>query len=736
MNRLLKAAAALLCAVGISASASTSSITATLTDKDGTAWANAAYTAVLQVPGQPNVRITIGGTPLSAGQCKASGTASSSGVVTGTFIDTSSVDQKNAVWVFTIQPNASVTPSTVSVAIIGATPNLTANFSGLPSPRFPAGLSAYGYADGEVTNPALGNSYYNVVTPCVRQFSNAGWTCGGGGGGGASNPVTANLIAEYPMNEGTGTVLNDISQNKANATFAAGVNAPAWLPWGVDFYNTGIISGAYKVRYVTYPFSDFKTAFVTFCNPVIAQQTVTTVGGIQPLAQAPVLIGNTISATNGGNSIFINGNPNTASLGTRMTIFKNQPATVQTEDAGMYDGCHTYGFAYDASADVLMVDGQPISTYLQIHGSTTTSALTSGFYTLGGNAYADASVIRGVVAYSAFYSTELTVPQMQQVSAYINAKVQNRGGFPQYPIMTSAITPKLLYPGDSLTATYGSSTGSAWTTTLTLNNSFTVENWGISGAKASDTCYDSFPRWVQSIVPGQTGVNVWAGTNSLSSIGVTEIAQQLSTCAKNIHAHNGLAILGTTISRTGLDTQKNNLDNYLRQNYKSMGFDYLADYAGFAPLGADGANANTACFQPDATHLTGPGAGTCGTVSGFALSGYGVIAKLNSNLMNYVYSQYSNGNPHVISTYPATLDTPDKFVQLTGTVGAVTLPDCSGLTGLPFTLQNATAGAGTFNVVSGQPANGLTTGALPASSSVTFTVVGAPYTTGGCSWQF
>lgn len=173
-------AAASLCAVGISALASTSNMTATVTDTDATAWGNCSYTAILTILGGASTPApTIGGVTVSPLVVK--GSCSNSGVITAALTDTSSVDQKNVQWVFQVQSNTSAPPVKVSTPVVGAAPNLTSAFSILSSPRFATGNNAYGYADVEIQGvPLVGATYYNVTTPCFRQFSLAGWTCGSG----------------------------------------------------------------------------------------------------------------------------------------------------------------------------------------------------------------------------------------------------------------------------------------------------------------------------------------------------------------------------------------------------------------------------------------------------------------------------------------------------------------------------------------------------------------------------
>jgi hypothetical protein len=205
------------------ASAQTS-ITATITDTpDGQLWNNCTWSAYVVSPrGAP----TISGTPVAQSSLSAQGTCSSSGVITATIATTTAFDQAGAYWQFFISPNASVPGYGVSATTTGSTQNLSTTLSaGARSPRFYTSVISYGYSDNEVISPvALGTTYYNVTTPCLRQYSNAGFTCGGGGGGGGlSSFTTGNLSPIFTASLGgsptTAPALAFALSTAANHTF-------------------------------------------------------------------------------------------------------------------------------------------------------------------------------------------------------------------------------------------------------------------------------------------------------------------------------------------------------------------------------------------------------------------------------------------------------------------------------------------------------------------------------------
>jgi hypothetical protein len=423
MTRLLRVAAVLLCAVGLSASAST--MTATLTDTDGTAWANATYTAVLTLQGQPGAVPTISGVPVSP--LTISSTASSSGVITGTFTDTSTLDQKNGLWVFTITPNASGAPVVVSVAITGSTPNLTNNFSSLKAPRFPAGLSAYGYTDGEVTNVALGDSYFNVVTPCPKTFTQAGWQCGGGGSS-APTLVAGSQILFLPYLQGSGTVLTDQSPNHNDCTFAAALQAPTWNNTG-----TGLLfNGNQRCTMPAGAMTGAKTIelWVALTEPMLREGAQAVNMLVSDFANNYI---GTHGSTNGG------------------IAMGNGIGTAQTVGIDRYIGNSHFAGTYSGTVAIHYINGRQTQGYIQ--NANNWQWTNTGVAAIGDAASAPANgwgsqfVLWGM----AVYNTVLTPAQIQQNDAAMKATLATKGVYFQDFVPENAA----LFVGDSLCENLG-----------------------------------------------------------------------------------------------------------------------------------------------------------------------------------------------------------------------------------------------------------------------------------------
>jgi hypothetical protein len=196
------------------AHASTTSVTATLVDSDGTAWANCSWSAIMTSPkGGP----TINRSPVTA--IVVNGSCNSSGVLSATMTDTGSLDQPGAFWTFSIHPNASAgSGHSITTAITGTSVDLSAALSaGLVAPRFPAVNNAYGYANVEVT-PQTPNAfgYYNVILQAQCVYNLGSWSCATSGsspfqaltttGTSGAATLTAGVLNVPQYTGGTGAV--------------------------------------------------------------------------------------------------------------------------------------------------------------------------------------------------------------------------------------------------------------------------------------------------------------------------------------------------------------------------------------------------------------------------------------------------------------------------------------------------------------------------------------------------
>ena len=547
-------------------------------------------------------------------------------------------------------------------------------------------------------------------------------------------PAVAGASMELPLTEGTGTTAYDISGNGNNGTFATGTSAPTWYTYGVSFLDTG--TAASPGQYINTPLTTFGTAYFAHCTPTMVQTTGTATGSI-PAAEYPTFWGANTGTTSGllllGTTV-----ATTTFNSPQPTIFNGSSGTSKTIAGDSFGGCHIYGFSAGSSTDHITVDGVETNYSAQgASGSGTT--LTAGQYSIGNSTPSGVlNVLRGTMQYVVVFPTAHTVAQMQQETLYIKQRLATRPTMPHYPILSTVRTAMAIFPGDSLTAGYEGT--SQWTAALTLSNSYTVVNWGIGGMLARDVCKMSDQRWVSSIVPGQSIVHLWAGTNdNYGVIPPADAWASLVSCVVKAHTYGARIVVATMLSRTNssgayqaYDTYKDNLNALIRANWRQAGFDGLNDLAEVAAIGADGANTTTACFNADHIHLTGPGTGTCATIGSTALSGYGIVAALASNAINSLDGS-SAANPTVTASTAFAAVAANNYVVDTPTAAATfSLQDCQGRT-TPTTVVN---GSGTYSIT----VNTLNSQALTGSATVspnaiaTFISLLTGSTTGGCSW--
>ena len=168
--------------------AQTTAVSATVTDTDGTLWTNGTVT-VQFMPNLSNSQISnyhicgtttaLNPTYLSQGPLSLG----SGGNFSTTTYDNNQICPTGSSYQFTICPQATSKCGVINTITTGVSESFTSLFSNtVPTPRFPAVLGNYGYADVEATVQLTpGSFYYNVVSSCLRTYSGSAWSCSAGG---------------------------------------------------------------------------------------------------------------------------------------------------------------------------------------------------------------------------------------------------------------------------------------------------------------------------------------------------------------------------------------------------------------------------------------------------------------------------------------------------------------------------------------------------------------------------
>lgn len=536
-----------------------------------------------------------------------------------------------------------------------------------------------------------------------------------------NNLVSSGVLADYQFMDGTGTTVSDSSGSGNSATFVTG-HEPTWVQNGLQFTaNTKGISLPAAVN-------SGKTFEIQACPDSMPASS-----GQFKANQYPIFISSSLGMT-GLNLLYTGGQSGVYSVGIAAGG-ANQDLTSQT-----FSGCHLYTYTLGTGGGVLdhlYIDGQEV-TYTQQGASAGKQASGNLFF---GNSnispYATSGFI-GTIYRLRILSAQLTSAQVASEASVLSSQTTARGVSllpPQY----LQITPQLHIVGDSLSCSWnGTACNSSysWASQLTLTNqpTYTITNWGIYGAYMQ-AMQSSEPWRVSPYCKTNNGPSIainFGATNDLQTFTAATVIKTAAAMAQSLQAAGCVPFVATILSRTGNsnatgtptnDAQKDSYDALLAAQWKSMGYKGLIDFGADPNLGADGAYANTTYFLADGTHNTATGEAR--------------KAAIASNALNYYYSQYSESNPHVI-TASTTLTSADAAVSIGTLSGAVALvmPDCTGPTGATYVISNPqSAQTVTIAGAASQPINGLSSAiTIPANSTVKLTDVANPRSTAGCHW--
>jgi hypothetical protein len=531
-------------------------------------------------------------------------------------------------------------------------------------------------------------------------------------------------IAEYPMTDGVGTTVTDISGSGNTASFCAGA-LPTWTTYGVAF------SGAAN-QCISTPIKTWGTVFSYYCVGPIAD-----FGSVVPgITSYPHLLG----ASDGLSIDTFPSLSNTNQGAPQWSIFIN-PSTIPTSSTGYSPVCGVVALQLGAS-DHFYVNG--VEQTYSAQGASASSVTTTGpGYYLGSiSPTVSTTVWRGSIEYTKFYAgTSFTQSQIAAESAWIANRVTPRTGFPVYPTFSNSSTDNVICPGDSLTAGYtGGGALAPWcnSTYMSLNNPYSFENAGVGGDGPHNevSLYPQTYGPLISLSAGKNICHIWLGTNSIYQSGWTapQTWSSLEIIGRGMRRMGCTkTIIGTMISRgssTG-DSEKNALNALIRANWPAT-FDALDDLAAIPALGADGAYANSdaTCFNGDMVHLLPAGSGTCYN----SLSGYPTVGWNAARVIN-IMDGTTDSNPTVTTSNAYVENIADNVVQQTPSASATnTLPDCTGLTGTKRKIINSSASnAITVQTSASQTITGLATVAANTAGIFTCELVGP--TTGGNYWM-
>lgn len=222
-------------------------------------------------------------------------------------------------------------------------------------------------------------------------------------------------------------------------------------------------------------------------------------------------------------------------------------------------------------------------------------------------------------------------------------------------IGTRNFAPTLAYVGDSLTSGVGGTHPYNFYITLPQWNgqNIAATNIGVGGATCQSISDTAWQNW-QALFEFGAAFNaslLWCGTNDIAVGGTVAAAYSILVQLSQHQRLLGWKIMvGTMISRNGLDTQKNQLNALIRGNWSSFA-DVLVDFAANANIGADGAYANPTYFQPDGVHLTDAGYMIVGGIANTSINNY-VSTPINTvQNLPFEYRTAMNGTAGTVLTW-------------------------------------------------------------------------------------
>ncbi len=566
----------------------------------------------------------------------------------------------------------------------------------VPDPGATAGTTRFLREDGSWT--AAGTS---SVVSSLSGFSTTGPL---------NFPQRGNLLGEYLLAEGAGTVAHDTSGAGNDGTISGAV----WEGKAdLNFTATGeyiqlpaAVNGAQ-----TFQFAIYQPTFGSAAYPQAPGY-----GDAFNFPANPSLL----SATGAGVT-FIQNSVN----GAKAMRFLAYATDATEAGQAVPPGWHIVTLICGGNGlpARYVFDGQEVGSYVH-QGNSTCPTAPSGNYQIGGSSRFTGTWFFGKVAAAWAWSTQLSISDAATAAASALSYIRTKGVPAGYNSLTPQ-TPLIVAGLDSRTEGVGLTPTTVWPAMMTLTDTtYARVNLGSSGAEAFDTC-NQFPvLYGQQAGPGSAPVIavIWGGVNDIQngSQSARQIANSLKCMVQGAKGLGWRVVLATEISSgTGSvgDTGKDALDAILRAEAFGWGVDNLADLASDPVLGADGASTNTSIF-PDTLHPNP--------------AGEAHVTAIMQDAVNELLGA-TESNRHTTAAASYTEIAGDRFLDLTGTAAqTVTLPSCTGYS-LVRQVANLGTAAATVNAVSGQTLTG--SGTLAAGARGTFVPIPGALATGGCRWE-
>jgi hypothetical protein len=528
-------------------------------------------------------------------------------------------------------------------------------------------------------------------------------------------PQRASLLGEYLLNEGTGTVANDTSGLRNNAT----ISGATWEgKTDLNFTATGeyIQLPTALNAAKTWQFAIYSPPFGTGAQPQAPGYGNPSAFGVNP---------SLLCGTDAQHLCLI------AGLDMQGASMKFQAYTTDRTEAAepLTAGWHIVSLLCGSNVGGvvtkthLLYDGAEVGGYIYQGDAGTCPSPATGNYQIGGSSALTGTWFIGKVAAAWAWSTPLSLNDgaaaAKSALDYIRAK-----GVPATYRNVVRTAPVIVGGLDS--RTYGTllTPSTTWLATLSLADpTYTTVNLGVPGATAYDDCAMFDLLYGEQISQGPVITVLWGGINDiLHSQPPRTIANGLKCMVQKAKTQGSRVVLATETSArsnsgSGTDSGRDALNTIIRAEAYGWGVDNIADLATDSHIGADGASANTACF-PDNLH-PGP---SCEPY---------VTAVMGDAINELLGSTETNRHSTAAATYQELAG--DRFLDMTGTAAqTVSLPDCVGYS-LSRQIVNLGSLAGAVAASNGETLTG--SGSLAVNARAVFVPIPGAAATGGCRWE-
>jgi hypothetical protein len=592
-------------------------VSGTITDPNGIPWSGGTVSAQFITPG--GTAPTLNGQPFTS--TTASGLLGPGGSFTMRLGDNGVIACPTSpcgTWQFTISIAPGVLPPagkgpqsfTVTTAINCGTNTpatctanamtITSTLAPVPALSFTSGGGLSGMTAGQVPIAATASTVTSskpIQGSADAGIMGAGSITGGlatllctdsnGGATTAGCPtsvglVTAGLVAQYPMTEGTGTTLVDASGNGNNATFCGGAQAPTWISaapvGGLQFtgssnqcVNLPAVLNTVQTIQIFVGFQSNTSATIPYGN-----NTQVLVGGSGTLATSLDFALQQIGMTNGGYHLDSLNHSTVAFLSVAQGIV-NGNAMVSLTMPG---------------SDLYYLNGTqlPIS-----QTGNSIGAQSGGNLLLGTQVGGGPLPYTGQMYYALFYSTALTAAQVAQNANAVQTIVTQRGQItPFFGGTVTDFSDQVVTDGDSITT-------NAVPQFMPGYLLFTSPLTNVLGAAFSgDTCINDIQSAPVRVDPAyrpgalRNTVTLMCGSNQQTGGVAAVIADMRGYCTAR-HLIGWKCIVVTMLDRATISLYHDQLNAAVEQLWPTFA-DGIADIAANVHLGADGANANVTYF--------------------------------------------------------------------------------------------------------------------------------------------